>query len=100
LTPILARCSQDDLFTEEEAALLKGKNNILAGIDFEVLTNADVTALTFHGMMKSSISGAILFLQRRMTLLTVVGMRQRRGALIKQSLVVMCCYQRPRYKRR
>jgi hypothetical protein len=60
--PSLAWYSQDDLFTEEEAALLKGKNNILAGIDFEVLTNADVTALTFHGMMKSSISGVIAVL--------------------------------------
>jgi hypothetical protein len=47
------------LLTEKEKALVKGKNNLLAAIDFGVLAEADVVALTFHGVMKLSIQGGV-----------------------------------------
>lgn len=48
---------QEDLLTEDEKTRVKGKNNLLAAIDFGVLAEADVVALTFHGVMKLSIQG-------------------------------------------
>ncbi|GAQ88212.1 O-fucosyltransferase family protein [Klebsormidium nitens] len=48
---------KEDLLTEDEKIRVKGKNNLLAAIDFGVLAEADVVALTFHGVMKLSIQG-------------------------------------------
>jgi hypothetical protein len=43
------------LLTKKGKALVKGKNSLLAAIYFGVLAEADVVALTFHGVMKLSI---------------------------------------------
>ena len=50
--------TKDMLVTKREAAFMRGKSNIRAAVDMHVLVNADVTALTFEGMMGEIVMGA------------------------------------------
>jgi hypothetical protein len=49
--------TKDMLATSKERKFMEGKSNVRAAIDMHVLTHADVTAITFEGMMGQSVQG-------------------------------------------
>jgi hypothetical protein len=49
--------TKDKLATKSDAEFMKGRSNVRAAIDMHVLVNADVTALTFEGMMGEIVQG-------------------------------------------